>query len=342
MHGHFNRFFATVTCGLETVLLDEIKELGTEVRELQVERGKVMFQAFQEVDQLKRLRCANNLYGIISEWTVGAQKSGLAQIESQMRKIHWRRIAADFGQSSPVISVSASRRGKHAYSRFDVMKAMLDALEKDGFTIARQHTDAFYIRADVDESLCRISVKLTDEQFRFRGNTRVFTKGCISPTIAAALVRINKPGHNDVFYDPFCGSGTIPNERAYFSARRILASDINEEAVLAAQTNCKGRATVFRCDARNTPSRTESIDQIVTNPPWNKQIPVGDLRELYKAFLVEANRILKPNGRMLLLTDCHEELFYATEANRLYSRVLQDLSVHGLHPRIYEIRKAVP
>ncbi|WP_420817638.1 TRM11 family SAM-dependent methyltransferase [Paenibacillus ginsengarvi] len=185
-------------------------------------------------------------------------------------------------------------------------------------------------------------MKWTDAQFRYRGNTRYFTQGSIRPTVAAGLVRISKPGPNDVFYDPFCGSGTIPEERALFPARKILASDYKREVIWTAEQNCEGIAIVFQSDARQTPSRSESIDCIVTNPPWNRQIAVEDLRHLYAAFLAEAKRILKPNGKLWVLTDCHEELTMAARENGLYRNAVCELSLHGLHLKVYEIRKTSP
>jgi tRNA (guanine6-N2)-methyltransferase len=229
--------------------------------------------------------------------------------------------------------------GKHTYSRFDIIKTIERVLEKDGFVHAQKDANAICIRADVDRTSCRISIKLTDAEFRFRGNARIYSKGGIRQTVAAALVRISKPSKNDVFYDPFCGSGTIPDERAQFPARRILTSDIEEDAISAAEENCKRKAIVFNADARETPSQSESIDIIVSNPHWNKQITVGVVRKLYVEFLTEAKRILKPYGRMVLLTDCHEEIAQASDENGLHLYEMYSLSLHGLHPIVYEIRK---
>lgn len=332
-------FFATVTHGLEAVLADEIKELGIEMRGMKYERGKVVFQAFGEVARLMKLRCADNIYSIIAEFEVGPYKSDLTQIENGIKKLNWGRLALEYSRSSSEICVSASRRGEHTYSRFEIIKTIENVLGKYGFMHAQKEGDALCIRADIDGTCCRISIKLTDAEFRFRGNDRISLKGGIRPTLAAALVRISKPCKNDVFYDPFCGSGTIPDERAQFSARRILASDIEEDAVLTAEENCKGRAIVFNADARKTPSQSESVDIIISNPPWNKQIAVGDVRKLYVRFLTEAKRILKPYGRMVLLTDCHEEIEKASDENGLQLYEMYSLSIHGLHPKVYEIRK---
>lgn len=85
-------FFATVTYGLETVLAVEIEELGIQIRGMKFERGKVVFKAFGEVNLLKKLRCADNIYCIVAEFTVGTHKSDLAEIESNIKKMNWNRL----------------------------------------------------------------------------------------------------------------------------------------------------------------------------------------------------------------------------------------------------------
>jgi 23S rRNA G2445 N2-methylase RlmL len=102
-------FFATVTCGLESVLADEIKELGIKVRGIKYERGKVVFQALRDVAQLMKLRCADNIYNIIAEFEVGPHKSDLKQIEIGIKRLNWGRLSFEYSRSSNEISVSASR-----------------------------------------------------------------------------------------------------------------------------------------------------------------------------------------------------------------------------------------
>jgi 23S rRNA G2445 N2-methylase RlmL len=331
-------FFATVACGLEVVLADEIEELGIKARGIKCERGKVIFQATGNTSQLMKLRCADNIYRILAELRIGPHKSDLTQLAAAIDKLNWKRLASQYSDSSSGICASASRRGEHAYSRFNMIKTIEKVLEKHGFNHAKKEgADALFIRADIDGESCRISIKLTDAEFRFRGNDRIFLKGGIRPTVAAALVRISKPCKNDVFYDPFCGSGTIPNERAAFPARRILASDMEENAVWTAGKNGKGRVIVFYADATKMPSKSASVDIILCNPPWNKQIAVGDVKKLYIRFLSEAKRILKPSGRIVLLTDCHEEIARGAEKNGLQLNEMYSLSLHGLHPKVYEL-----
>ena len=80
------------------------------------------------------------------------------------------------------------------------------------------------------------------------------------------------------------------------------------------------------------------IDTIVTNMPWGKQIVFGD--GLYDGFLKELGRILKANGKAVILTDRSELLINACLKNGLLFSIKAEFSLHGLHPKVFEIKKS--
>ncbi|MEO3946703.1 methyltransferase [Gorillibacterium sp. CAU 1737] len=338
-NGVIRRYFATAAVGLEPILAEEIKELGSDLQEVMIQRGKVFFQMKRPWNELLRLRCADNVYRVIGRITLGKQRADLARLAEFLDRVPWRNLAEEGMDNSRGIHVSASRKGTHAFSRFELMDQMAASLRKRGFVCPSTKEGALQLRADLVEEECILSMKLTDAAFRYRRAERVFVSGGIRPTVAAALVLISKPCRTDVVYDPFCGAGTITEERASYPARRILASDWDEERVRLAEANGMGKYIVFCADARNTPSAPASVDALISNPPWNRQVAVADVGSLYADFLREADRILKPTGRMVLLTDCHEELAAAAEECGFDLTPRYPLSLHGLHPIIYELRK---
>lgn len=332
-------FLATIVSGLESVLAEEISELGINLDSIKLERGKILFKTKRNINELLKLRCADNIYCVICELPVGHQKKNLAQYAIDISQIKWTRILSAFNSSNKNVSVSASRKGKSTFSRFDIETVTKTVLINAGYSIVDRYSSGLNMRVDFFNNSCRISIKLTNAEFRFRGNTHIHTKGCIRPTVASGLIRISKPSKNDVFYDPFCGSGTIINEREKYPSKRILASDIDEEKVNTTKENCDGIAKIFKCDALNTISKSESIDVIVTNPPWNRQIIVDDIVQFYIKFIAEAKRILKNNGKIILLTDCYDEVLKAVKQNSMNCEVLYELSLHGLRPKIFKITK---
>ncbi|MCZ6676752.1 MAG: methyltransferase domain-containing protein, partial [Candidatus Poribacteria bacterium] len=129
----------------------------------------------------------------------------------------------------------------------------------------------------------------------------------LKPTFAHCLVHLSKPQSNDVFLDPMCGAGTILIERAH--AERygyLLGGDLSVDAIQAAHANI-GRKhhprQLFQWDAQFLPLSHRSVDKIVCNLPFGKQIgEKTEISTLYRQFLKECRRVLKPTGRIVLLT----------------------------------------
>ena len=135
-------------------------------------------------------------------------------------------------------------------------------------------------------------------------------KGELRPELANILCRLSEPLPSELFLDPFCGSGAIPIQRArWFPKGLVIASDIDEQKVSALKVRIKDlgltkRVVVRRDDALNlTRYQPESIHKIVTDPPWGHFIqmssPIGDF---YARMLGEFDRILRPNGRSVIVT----------------------------------------
>lgn len=129
-----------------------------------------------------------------------------------------------------------------------------------------------------------------------------------TPVIADVMTRLAKlrPGHTVL--DPFCGAGTL----LVTAARRspdlaLVGCDRDPAALSAARDNAHRRSTpllLVRSDAAALPIGDHRIDRIVSNLPFGKR--VGSHRgntTLYPAFLRNAERVLTPTGRIVLLTE---------------------------------------
>lgn len=152
-----------------------------------------------------------------------------------------------------------------------------------------------------------VSLRLTTGVHRARGGRAVERAAALRPTIAAAMVRLSSPQPEDVFLDPMCGSGTILLERALAGRHGLLlGGDIDPAAVKASLANFGPRhkpVRIERMDARSLPLEDASVDAYITNLPWGKQIgrPV-ELPDLYRDVMAEAVRVVRPGGRLVLLT----------------------------------------
>lgn len=142
------------------------------------------------------------------------------------------------------------------------------------------------------------------------------------PRLARTMVNLAGCTPGKTFLDPFCGVGTILLE-ALLSRARIVGVDSNPWCVKATKENLEWLAgeyelreadfAVFRGDARKLSPRLRNVDCIATEPdlgPALRQVPTGAyatkvyarLEPSYLEFLEDANRVLNPNGRLVIVT----------------------------------------
>ena len=139
---------------------------------------------------------------------------------------------------------------------------------------------------------------------------KILQKGELRPELANILCRLSKPLPDELFLDPFCGSGAIPIQRAkFFPKGLVIASDIDEQKVDSLKNRIKAlgltkRVVVRRDDALNlTRYQPGSIHKIVTDPPWGHFTQMSSpITDFYACMLTEFSRVLRPGGRSIIVT----------------------------------------
>lgn len=181
-----------------------------------------------------------------------------------------------------------------------------------------------------------VSLRLTANVHRQRGGRAQERAAALRPTIAAAMVWLTGPADDDVFLDPMCGSGTVLLERALAGRYGLLLGGDNDpEAVKVALANFGPRhqpRRIERWDARRLPLEDASVDKLACNLPWGRQIGrPQDLPDLYRDMLAEAARVVRPGGRLVLLSSEGELLRRTIKAQRALkpARTVPNIEVLG-------------
>jgi len=148
--------------------------------------------------------------------------------------------------------------------------------------------------------------------------------GMLPPKIAKIMVNLLQAKPRHTILDPFCGSGTILQELLLLGYKKIIGSDIDEKAIANTKENLNWVAEEYKLptknfelhkhDVKNLTNKIESksISCIVTEPylgpPSKKDPPVkkmekiiSELEALYLASFDSFDKILKPQGRIVMV-----------------------------------------
>ena len=104
----------------------------------------------------------------------------------------------------------------------------------------------------------------------------------------------------------------------------------------------EGKAAVYQWDARDmTPLEDDSIDRIITDPPWGMYDAerYGNLLAFYVDFMCEFARVLRPGGTLVMLSAAKAETMRASREAGLVPTGKLDILVNGKKASIFRYRK---
>jgi 23S rRNA G2445 N2-methylase RlmL len=203
-------------------------------------------------------------------------------------------------------------QGTHVYQRKQASKAMAEGLE--GYIpltwMPAEENAWLEIWLSIHKERAVCGVRLSDRTMRHRVYKQEHMPASLRPTMAAAMVRLAGAAPGMTVLDPMCGAGTILAEQIELSKLRragrieTWGGDIDRNMLRAAETNLRkvGPSLLVHWDATKLPLGGECVERIVCNPPFGKQISDPEaIKPLYRRFIRECDRVLKPGGRAVLL-----------------------------------------
>lgn len=146
--------------------------------------------------------------------------------------------------------------------------------------------------------------------------------GMLPPKLAQILINLagGRDKKDSLLLDPFCGSGTILTEAALMGYKNIIGSDTSEKAIKDTEENLNWTKEKFglnqincqlleiKAEKISLKIKPESVDLIVTEPylgPQRGKInfkkTVSELEELYSKSLQELEKVLKPEGKIVMI-----------------------------------------
>ncbi|MBC6460433.1 methyltransferase domain-containing protein [Actinomadura sp. HBU206391] len=336
--------------GIEPLAAAEIGRIGVVRR---IRHREVWFEVPDpgRVPEVLDLRTPDDVFVLAAVYDgIGRSKSSLLRLAQGVRETCLTdppALPERGGGAAEVrgVDVSASFVGRRNYTRYDIEDAV-------GAELARAQDVVYHSRRDgavppcgtaswrvtVEGEQATLALRMADRPLHRRAYKRASVAGTLHPPLAAAMARLaGLEGVRNVL-DPCCGAGTLLFEaRAASAGPRLLGTDLDPAAVRVAKGNATGadRAAWAVADAGRIPLPARSVDRILVNPPWQRQVPAAGLLKGDQSILWrQLRRVLTDDGcAVALLHDPSTGLALAAAAGFRIRRTIE-VSLFGAHPVI--------
>lgn len=309
--------------GLKVVVQAELSSKIEHAQILSSTTEKLRFNYDGDPHRLLTLRSVEDIYAEIFRFKFDPFKSPFNFISSQVAKsdiekslfVHRQINSKPPKRTSFRFDVSIT--GEYPFHRKELRAAFQEAIFRR-FSRWRLETQSPMLEFWVDLYKDEVSfaLRINSWDFKLRSWKVSHLEASLKPTIAYALLWLSQPQKGEILLDPMCGVGTILIEGALnFPFSQVLGGDLDNKAIRAARQNRKKASAQLHLanwDVSKLPLKSESIDRIVTNPPWGKKIVSDKL--LYQKLFSESIRTLRTNGIMIVLSS--DENLISEQAKR--------------------------
>lgn len=218
------KLIATAAMGIEALVAREVKDLGYE--NVQVENGKIIFEAEEKAICRANLwlRTANRIKLVVGEFKAVT----FDELFEKTKALPWGDLIPENGEF-PVIGKSVKST---LFSVSDcqaiVKKAVVESMKK---TYKRSWFDEdgpFYrIEVAILKDVVTLTIDSSGSGLHKRGYRYLHSEAPLKETMAAAMIMLTNWKPDRPFWDPFCGSGTLPIEAAMIGQN--IAPGFNRE-----------------------------------------------------------------------------------------------------------------
>ena len=345
---------ARVVHGLEFVTAAEVCRVAA-ASDVTTAHRTVTFRSPSPLTDVLALRSADDVFALCGTLESVAQtRDALTRVGEQVRRIdvspccrcveEVREVPSELG-----FEVVASFVGRRNYTRYELEAVAGRTIAATTGLAQRDSRErlmprpALSFRLHLDHETGFLALRLAGAPLWQRPYKLGSVPGSLHPPVAYALCSLAEVGAGQVLLDPFAGAGSIPIEAALAEPRLLaLASELDAAAIRLTVENAEraGAAVIaLRSDAGRLPLPSESIDRVVSNLPWMRQVAYsGLLSQDLSRLWGELARVLRSGGRAVALGVAAGQQA-GIEAVGLERSVLTRLSLFGSWAEVSLLRK---
>lgn len=306
-------YYAAFVPGLQRVVADIVRTRLSDVRIDKLLEGAIVFETQCTYDRLNFF-CFNNIFAVISiVKNAVRERAPEAHVRAACRQGR-NPVIAENNKKIRSFRVVCSEENRPAPMEESTRVELERFIARQSrLAVDRSSPDTEFWLLYRREGFSVFMKRLT----KHPSFEKMLRPGELPPPLAYMLCWLSGPKPAEVVVDPFCGCGSIMEERQkHFPPPALFcASDIDEKALAAARRRITGslssRCRIRRVDIRDIFSVVPegTADAVITDPPWGEyaELPVsagrfyGDMARIF-------GRLLKPGGTAVVLTARIDEL----------------------------------
>lgn len=315
------QFVATCLFGLEKLLGEEIDALGC--RRIETIDGRITFEG-EPKDAARaniNLRCAEHIFVKIGDFSAGS----FTELFDGTYDLPWEKYIG----KNDAFPVKGHSIKSTLFSVPDCQSIIKKAVAKrlgEAYGLDRlpESETKYQIEFFLFKDVVTLMIDTSGVPLHKRGYRPAAGAAPLRETLAAALVLTSRPREDVLFWDPFCGSGTIAIEAAMIMSNRapgILRSFDGEKFGFLP----KNSWNTAREEARAAEKKTEfevwasDIDGEVLSYAKDNARRAG-VSDMIKIFKADARKIEKPDRRGTIVCNppYGERLMNMQQINELY------------------------
>jgi hypothetical protein len=309
--------------------------------------GALLFETRCPYDQLN-LFCFNNIFSVLD---IFENPPGAGALTEHVKKI--------LGQKNFALDRSGNRKQRTTFrvifSQANRLVPVDEKLRRGIERLVAGKTGLVPCPGGADTEYWFLSRSegfsvFMERRSKHRPFDKTLHRGELSPPLAYLLCWLSRPSGTDVVLDPFCGYGSIPEQRLKrFPLSKCWALDRRDEALDTARKKippgrrslCEIKAVEFGQIFSVIPPG--SVDKIITDPPWGLYEKTAlPLEDFYAGMLETFRRLLRAGGRAVILTAGKEELKgAAARTGGLILSAEADILVSGRKAGIFTLEAPV-
>jgi tRNA G10 N-methylase Trm11 len=323
------RYISTFVPGFEETIEVELNRILSRIKILSIYSGLIVYDYGGPLDDLFKVKVVNNTFVVLHQFnkaeitfdkmveTVAKQKNiRFPYNYFNQQRIKSYRVRFSSANQYQKVSMDLKKQAEQTITKLTKLEINRELPDVEFLYLIRNEGIGFF---------CFLIGKAKGIKI---------ARGELKPQFSSLMVAWAQIKNGLTVLDPCAGSGSILIQvLMLYSNSRVIAGDIDRDKIRILRYNLGkfvARFSIYQMDVNKmTYLKDKSVDCVITDPPWGIYEKINNIEKFYSGMLIECKRVLKKNGKIVILSAKKDELLRAADSESLELIKKSDVLVNG-------------